>query len=763
MADRDDDTVADGAAEFGPGRGSTLEVFDLGVLLQALAQSLKVGTLRVSSRFGEKYICFEQGRVQAILTKRARIRLGRILHNQRVVEKAQLREIFEEQKAGRVRLNIGDELLRRGVITAADLAAAVRYQMIEELLEVFYWKDYSYEYIAGHPEQSLPNLSDDFTKVGGSHSVHDLLISVAEIIDQMAKFNQVLPSVRDIYQLTVDPDDYLDRQGRTPHLIELLNLIDGARDIRDLLRDMRMHRFDVMELLCRLRVEGIIRPLNAIELLLLGENQKKVFSPEKLARVYERVQGLGVDGFDVSYRLAEVHETLGNREKACGHFTDHATKALAKGDRGAAEDGARRALALDPDSTSLRRTLAKILEGQGRTEALVEVLRSLAAILRERGEYAEEEEVLARAIELRPGDEALLSARAAALGALGRSREAGAVYGHLARVRREAGDAEGALAAFGASACADPFALGRRREWVDLLVREGVLGRAAREAEALVGLIGDRCARSGHDPVPAFRALYAWMLEKGLGDCFAISRLAKALVVSGEPGDGIRVLRQAARLHGEAGRVHAAREFLAEAVDLDPDFLDVRDEYSLALIKEGDLDGALEQLARIARKKRSLGDFAGATRTYERMLGLDSVAPSTWKGLAELHAERGANAEAAECLARVGKLYQVAGRTAEAVGYLDRACRLDPEYAGYLRDLAEALAETLDMDRSARSYRKLMGLFRGRGEHVSAIAAGLRVIERGALDGPLADDLLESYRLLGVELEHRLREEPSRT
>ena len=50
---------------------STLDVFDFGLLFQALAQSLKVGTLRVRSGGREKFIYLNRGKVEAIYTLRA--------------------------------------------------------------------------------------------------------------------------------------------------------------------------------------------------------------------------------------------------------------------------------------------------------------------------------------------------------------------------------------------------------------------------------------------------------------------------------------------------------------------------------------------------------------------------------------------------------------------------------------------------------------------------------------------------------------------
>ena len=100
---------------------SSLDVFDFGLLLQALAHSLKVGTLRVVNGPREKYIYLNRDKVQAIYTPRSRYRIGRILYHMQAVELDDLQEAILEQSGSSG--SFGDYLVEKGLVTADELTA----------------------------------------------------------------------------------------------------------------------------------------------------------------------------------------------------------------------------------------------------------------------------------------------------------------------------------------------------------------------------------------------------------------------------------------------------------------------------------------------------------------------------------------------------------------------------------------------------------------------------------------------------------------
>src|SRR5262249_13386045 len=160
-----------------------------------------------------------------------------------------------------------------------------------------------FSFVNGGTKETLPERS--LVEVGEPIEIDSLLLQCTKTIDDIAKFDEVTLSLRDVYELHVHSLEELQKLVPDPAQREFILLVDGVRDMREVLRDMRMNRFEVLELFYRFRNEGKIRPKNSFELLMLAENRKKEFPLEKRARIYERVNELGVDGFDVVQPLAE--------------------------------------------------------------------------------------------------------------------------------------------------------------------------------------------------------------------------------------------------------------------------------------------------------------------------------------------------------------------------------------------------------------------------------------------------------------------------
>jgi tetratricopeptide (TPR) repeat protein len=734
----------------------TLRVFDFGLLFQALAQSLKVGVLKVSSRHGEKYLHFSRGRLKAIYTKRSKIRIGRILYNMRVLELADLQRVLEDKEAGRVSLPVGEEFVVRGLVSEADLATAVNYQMTEEILEIFYWHEYSYEFFGGSMEKTLLHLSSEYTRVGGDQDVQELLLNVSRIVDEIRKFNQVTPSLRDVYELTVDPEAHLESVGRPPELVELLRLIDGSRDLREILKEIRLNRFEVLELLFRLRTGGIIRPKNSFELLMLAENQRRSLTPERLARLYERVRELGVEGFDVTERLAGVYEESGDATRAAGLFVEHSRRALEAGDPATAGRSAKRAVDLFPDSVEFRELLIRVLLGAGDRVTAVDELSALAGIFAAKEDTGNELKTLSRAHALGSGDRDLLLRIGRANLKLGRMRSAAGAFVRLGEGCARAGEADRALEHMREAVRACPE--NSRFRWI-LTVELRKAGRAAEageEARRLIPAAWERCERSGRRSSAvrgALRALCARLQSLELGDSAPVGVLADALARCGDVGGAKALLSEAARKAKAEGRLDECREALGRASELAPEDVGVRSVLAGVLVELGDVEAAVPELLSVARLHAARGESSEAELNLRRVLEMRPISPDVMLELAELLLGERREKDAAELFARIGNLNRAAGASARAAEFLDRACQVDPGEPTHLRALAEALGEVLDMDRSVESFERLVALLRGRGDHAAALDAGLKVLEaRGPANG-LDRVLRESWRALGERLD----------
>src|SRR5262245_44635670 len=134
----------------------SLDLFDFGILLQALSNNLKVGILAVRSEGRVKYLQLDRTKLVCVYTERPKVTLGKILSNHRSIEKAHVRDAIEAIREDPSKGPLGRCLRETGRIDAAQLRRACCYQMLEEVLELFYWKNVGFKFINGGTRASLP-------------------------------------------------------------------------------------------------------------------------------------------------------------------------------------------------------------------------------------------------------------------------------------------------------------------------------------------------------------------------------------------------------------------------------------------------------------------------------------------------------------------------------------------------------------------------------------------------------------------------------
>ncbi len=735
---------------------TSLDVFDFGLLLQALAQSSKVGTLRVVSGTREKYIHIDRGRVEAVYTRRSRFRICRILYNMHVVEMEDLRSVLEEG-SGADGKPLGEVLVEKGLVSEADLQAALHYQMLEELVEVFHWKDLTYEFFGGPPEKAVGPSIRELTRVGGGSDADSVLLEVTKILDDIENFNRTTPSLKDVYEAGVDARSYVEREGLPAHVAGLIELIDGVRDIGEVLREMRLNRFEVMEILRRMREEGLTRPKNALELLMLAENRRDSLPPKKLIRLYERVAELGLDGFDLSLRLAELYEKTGEREKAAACYLEHAGRMSAEGEAEKARAAAEKAVALVPGSPAARHRLSRILLDLDLEEEAARELQRIAGIHLGRGEPAKAEQAVGSALRILPGDESLLEDRIDILASLGRTREAVGACRALSRLRCDRRDLDGAGRILRRALEIAPSSLGARSALVGLLEVSGDRAGAAAEVGELVPVI---LARTRSRPRRAARLLdvLAGRLSKLRQEgATAAVRIADARVELGDREGAVRILSRAGENQIAAGRIADAAHTYSRAVELDPKNLDLAETLALVLARLGSREDALARLRRIAALYRRRGEGERARHAWQEVLRLNPFSPDALLELARMETDRGRKKEAAALLNQLGQLYRAAGDLEAAVQHLDQACRLHPGRKQYVRDLAEALGVALKARHSLETFDELLAMLRARRDHIATLDVAFRMLALDPGHEEAAGALREAYESLGRRLQAALK------
>ncbi len=246
-------------------RGS-VRAFSLDELLQFLCASGHHGTLLVTRGEGRKTLYLLHG---GLYFERATwsFRLGDALVRRGELTHAQLALGLERQAASPGQ-RLGDVLRELGLTTPERILAARRFQVEEEVYELFGWEDAFFEFEKGAlPEGFEARLGDpeEFR-----FEVQPVLMEAARRRDEWHQIREALPSERRLLVLS-------EREGAWERATELLvergskaatpdGVFDGSTPLADLPRLLGLSRFESQSLVARLVGQGDVRPLTRQEL-----------------------------------------------------------------------------------------------------------------------------------------------------------------------------------------------------------------------------------------------------------------------------------------------------------------------------------------------------------------------------------------------------------------------------------------------------------------------------------------------------------------
>jgi hypothetical protein len=229
---------------------------ELGIhdVFQLLDLSRKTGVLRVRSelRDDEGIVVFDSGRVvratirsKAMPTELALMQAGRVTEAD--IERARAR-----QTHGRANRDLVDLLVEIGAITQKEVERQLRLQLESVVFELMGWREgfFSFE---ERPRSEFPH--DARITV----STESLLMEGARRIDEWSRIDDVIPSQDGVPELA--PGDG-EREGAMldllPHEWQVLTMIDGARDLRQIAASLGRDQFEIAKIAYGLATTGVI-------------------------------------------------------------------------------------------------------------------------------------------------------------------------------------------------------------------------------------------------------------------------------------------------------------------------------------------------------------------------------------------------------------------------------------------------------------------------------------------------------------------------
>jgi len=656
------------------------ELLDLPALLQGLADARRTGTLVVHGPGGRRALLFlREGTIAGAWDGDPEV-LGKALVRTGVLEWERLAELLDFFRPAPAALE--RVVVEQGAATAEEVSRARAFVAREVLFDVLTWSEARAELKEGPPLPDLVRV--DMAREDVAVATKPALMHATVQRDEWMRWRAVVPSDGDV--LAPRPESEVGADGAHA---DVLALVDGERDVHELLGRARLPRAETGRILRELLVAGALRVLDRSELLALarrtrgapetlgparaGERSER--SSDRPLRILRRVEELAPLSADDALWLASAEEARGATEEAARRFVALARSGSVLGVPSAGSDVAlhlRRALRLRPDDGQLQRDLVEVLLAQGAIEEAALQTEHYVSWLRLRKDAAATLRAARDLLERLGEFEEMLLLRADLAEQAGDRLEALTVLREVAASRTEGPSAsdvplEEKLAVLRRVVGLDPADAATRLRLGELLAESDPTGAIAELSAFAPG--GQHAADDPGARLVALARLAALAPDRPLSGALATAHLD-----AGRPEDAAAAI-EAGLAAGEPASllVPAAERLVAATQDLPSARLLARTRAAA-----GDARAGGAELTRAGRAALLDGDARSSLQAFREAIALDPLALDARTALDGLlagdpaqSAARAENLRALAAVARIQGDLALAGASREALRSLD--------------------------------------------------------------------------------------------
>jgi len=232
----------------------SLKEFGLADILQLIFYQKKSGALTLKSRFDMVRVLFNEGNIVTAESAKRRVegRLGRVLLRKGVVTAEALKAAMAEHK--KTRKKLGHILIEHNLVTREEIQRVLTDQITELVVQLFGWKEGSYEFTPGAVplDRAIP-LSVD---------TQGLMMESLRIFDEWSVFQGKIEQGSVLTRTQKKP------QGLSKDQTELLGYVDGKNDVHKVAALYGMDAFQTAKALVELMDMGLVEnrlPVSGME------------------------------------------------------------------------------------------------------------------------------------------------------------------------------------------------------------------------------------------------------------------------------------------------------------------------------------------------------------------------------------------------------------------------------------------------------------------------------------------------------------------
>ncbi|HTL51259.1 MAG TPA: DUF4388 domain-containing protein, partial [Planctomycetota bacterium] len=232
-----------------------LETVSLPDVFQILARQGQAGLLQIFSPEGTRYVELERGKICAVSGAGAGTLLGDLLIHHQFLTAENLEKALNMQRTRPVKL--GQILVDNKFCSQEQIEEAVRFQVQEEVCDLFMIKSAEFEFFAGTELDEKLALGGKFVKL--QINPDSMLLEAARRMDEWSAIETKIPSGATLFTVTDLGRDYYQSADRNAQIV--MTLINDVRTFESIVAKSCLGRFRTGAIISELLDAGAIQHL----------------------------------------------------------------------------------------------------------------------------------------------------------------------------------------------------------------------------------------------------------------------------------------------------------------------------------------------------------------------------------------------------------------------------------------------------------------------------------------------------------------------
>jgi len=260
-------------------KGLLKELF-LPDIFQVFSDTRKTGTLKLFDEHSIKFVYFDHGEVKNVFSfPERRERLGELLIGKRKITRQDLQGAIKVQRqSGEL---LGKILVDMGKVSTEEIDDTERFQLEEEIFDLFSWETAGFEFYAEITPSRLFGRKSH-RKNTRSINTERIIIEAARRIDEWESIPVTINAPEAIFK--INEDRLAQLSLKRPHIKEVVGLLDGIRTVEGIVKQLSISKLEICKILHNLLKKEAIEPVGGTQSISVEELAKKEDQFHRLAK-----------------------------------------------------------------------------------------------------------------------------------------------------------------------------------------------------------------------------------------------------------------------------------------------------------------------------------------------------------------------------------------------------------------------------------------------------------------------------------------------